>query len=170
LFMNEEKSVEANAAEPARRWFLSRATTVAMASGLAASYGTLAAMMGRFLYPATRQKKHWLLVTDVDSVPPGGSFSYRTPAGLPVTIARNGNGRTVDDFLALSSTCPHLGCRVHWETHKSRFFCPCHNGVFDPDGNPVSGPPADAKQALPRFPLKLEGNLLFIHVATERLA
>ncbi len=42
---------------------------------------------------------------------------------------------------ALSTTCTHLGCTVHWEQDKNRFYCPCHQGVFTPDGEVVSGPP-----------------------------
>ena len=50
----------------------------------------------------------------------------------------------IDRFEAYSSTCPHLGCRVHWESEEGNFFCPCHRGVFDERGVGVSGPPADA--------------------------
>jgi len=39
--------------------------------------------------------------------------------------------------------------------------------VFGPAGKPVSGPPADANQPLPSFPLKGEGNLLFIQVTLD---
>ena len=39
------------------------------------------------------------------------------------------------------------------------FFCPCHNGVFSPDGTGIGGPPGDAGQSLPRYPLKVEGRL-----------
>jgi Rieske Fe-S protein len=48
------------------------------------------------------------------------------------------NGR---DYVALSNICTHLGCRVRWITEQGEFFCPCHNGVFDKNGDVVSGPP-----------------------------
>ncbi|MBI4577262.1 MAG: Rieske 2Fe-2S domain-containing protein, partial [Planctomycetes bacterium] len=73
----------------------------------------------------------------------------------------------VEDFLALSSTCPHLGCRVHWEVQNRRFFCPCHNGSFDAAGRATGGPPAEAGQSLPRYALRLEGGLLFIELPVE---
>jgi len=66
--------------------------------------------------------------------------------------------------------CPHLGCQVHWEPQNDRFFCPCHNGVFSPDGVATAGPPAEAGQSLLEYPLKVEGNLLFIEVAQSVLA
>jgi phenylpropionate dioxygenase-like ring-hydroxylating dioxygenase large terminal subunit len=59
---------------------------------------------------------------------------------------------------------------VHWEAQNNRFFCPCHNGVFTPEGKATSGPPADAGQSLFRFPLKVENDLLFIEVSTDKLA
>jgi Rieske Fe-S protein len=41
----------------------------------------------------------------------------------------------------LSTLCPHLGCPVNWNEQQSQFLCPCHGGVFDPDGRQTSGPP-----------------------------
>ena len=45
---------------------------------------------------------------------------------------------------ALSATCTHLGCQVRWDTDTANFRCPCHGGVFDAQGNVVSGPPPRA--------------------------
>jgi hypothetical protein len=59
---------------------------------------------------------------------------------------------------------------VHWEGHKNRFFCPCHNGVFSPEGVATEGPPAEAGQRLPSYPLRVDGGLLYIEVPTQRLA
>jgi Rieske Fe-S protein len=42
---------------------------------------------------------------------------------------------------ALSATCTHLGCQVRWEPREKKFKCPCHGGVYDPEGRVVSGPP-----------------------------
>ena len=75
----------------------------------------------------------------------------------------------VDDFIALSSTCPHLGCQVHWEAAHDRFFCPCHNGVFDPSGRGLSGPPGEAGLSLPSYNLRVDNGLLFIEVPVTRL-
>ena len=145
-----------------RRSFLSRTTMVAMAGGLAAGYGAVGLMAGRYLYPAKPDAKAWLFVADLARFKPGDSLAYVTPAGATVAVARQGAKGDVSDFIALSSTCPHLGCKVHWEQPQNRFFCPCHNGAFDPTGAPIAGPPAESKQSLPRFPLKVENGLLFI--------
>jgi Rieske Fe-S protein len=130
---------EETAAPTDRRTFL-RASSLAMAGGLAAGYGTLGYMAGRFLYPSQPQQRIWLFVAEVDRLQVGKVFPYRTPAGQTISITRREEEGTVEDFLALSSTCPHLGCQVHWEPANTRFFCPCHNGVFDPEGKATEGP------------------------------
>ena len=74
------------------------------------------------------------------------------------------NEPTADSFLALSSICPHLGCRVHWEASNNRFFCPCHNGVFDPNGKATGGPPAADGQDLPHYALQVVDGALYIEM------
>lgn len=45
-------------------------------------------------------------------------------------------------FVALSATCPHSHvCLVEWDEKRRQVVCPCHRGVFDLQGNVVSGPP-----------------------------
>jgi Rieske Fe-S protein len=171
--MDSAKPTDTNPGPPPaddRRELLARAASIAMAGGLVAGYGAAAAMAGRYLYPAKAAEERWLFVATVKKLAPGASLPFRTPLGQTVTIARQTPGETADDFVALSSTCPHLGCQVHWEQANDRFFCPCHNGVFDPAGKATSGPPADAGQDLPQFPLKVEKGLLYIRVAVEGLA
>jgi nitrite reductase/ring-hydroxylating ferredoxin subunit len=48
------------------------------------------------------------------------------------------NGR---DYVSMSNICTHLGCRVRWIEDQGRFFCPCHNGVFDAQGSVLPAPP-----------------------------
>lgn len=154
-----------------RREFLGVASSVAMAGGLAASYGTLAVMAGRFLYPPSGgSTSAWVYLADLKGVKAGDSFIYRAPSGATVAVARIAAAGEAADFLALSSVCPHLGCQVHWQSQHRRFFCPCHNGTFDASGKATGGPPADAGQSLPRFPLKVEDGLLYIEVPIESVA
>jgi Rieske Fe-S protein len=108
-------------------------------------------------------------VAEAAKVKAGEVLRYQTPAGQTVTITRHGEMGTEADFLALSSTCPHLGCQVHWEPENKRFFCPCHNGAFEPSGKAIAGPPAEAGQSLPTFPLRMENGLIFIQASVEEL-
>jgi len=66
------------------------------------------------------------------------------------------NGR---DYIAMSNICTHLGCRIRWITEQGKFFCPCHNGVFDKEGNVIDGPPP---RPLDRYEVKVEDDQLFI--------
>jgi len=59
------------------------------------------------------------------------------------------------DYVAMSNVCTHLGCRVRWIADEDRFFCPCHNGQFDRQGNVISGPPP---HALDRYEVRVEGD------------
>jgi len=163
-------SDDARAETAERRQAMGWLARFGMTAGLAAAYGTLAAFMGRFLYPARPQPRGWLYVSEARRLKEGASLRYRTPSGATVNVARQRPGDDPDAFVALSSTCPHLGCQVHWEPHNNRFFCPCHNGVFTPDGTAIAGPPAEAGQSLLRYPLKIERGLLFIEVPLSEVA
>jgi len=141
-----------------RRVFL----RTAMAGGLLAGYGTWVGMAGRFLYSSPAPTRRWQFVATVQEFPVGHAMTYIAPDGQRVLVTRQAGQETAEAFLALSSVCPHLGCQVHWEPHHERFFCPCHNGVFDRNGVAQAGPPAAARQVLTRFPLKVDRGRLFI--------
>lgn len=51
---------------------------------------------------------------------------------------------------AISLICTHQQCLV--QKNQKGFYCPCHGAVFDPTGEPVSGP---AKEALSWHPVKV---------------
>jgi cytochrome b6-f complex iron-sulfur subunit len=152
-----------------RRGFLAAASQATMAGGLVASYGTLGYMACRYLYPSKPRPMAWVFVAQVPSFKLGDVLRYQTPAGQTVSITRREETGKAEDFLALSSTCPHLGCQVHWEAQNNRFFCPCHNGAFDASGKAVAGPPAEAGQSLPLYALKVENGLLFIQTPVDTL-
>ncbi len=145
-----------------RRSFLRSASTGAMLTGLAGGYGMFANYAGQFLYPSEDKSKAWQFVAVTSELSVGQSFPFTTPSGAKVVVARQTTGDSEDAFIALSSVCPHLGCQVHWEAVKDRFFCPCHNGAFDREGRPTEGPPAAANQPLTRFPLRVENGLLYL--------
>ncbi len=200
----------------ARREFLSFG---AMCCGLAAGYGTLVAMGGRFLYVSDSDDKSMALqyVTNCDSLTVGETIDYVTPLGAKIVVARQRNQmqefkkqeealeqelvetlekqteldqeqkkkleeelrqaldlkllnmrNKIDpakDYIALSSVCPHLGCQVHWQSHKKEFYCPCHQGRFNADGVGIAGPPLDAGQSLAQYNLESpDKRMLFIEV------
>jgi Rieske Fe-S protein len=62
-------------------------------------------------------------------------------------------------YIAMSNICTHLGCRSRWIAQREQFYCPCHDGVFDKNGNVVSGPPP---RPLDRYEMKIEGDQIYI--------
>jgi Rieske Fe-S protein len=160
------------AATPAltRRAALWLTARVAMAAGLAGSYGLLAWVGARFMLPAQIGRMHELFVGRVSELAIDSTLLYQTPDGRAVNITRRGTAGTAEDFVALSSTCPHLGCQVRWEGQNNRYFCPCHNGTFDGQGKATGGPPGDAGLSLPRYPLTVQKGLLYIQVPAEQLS
>ncbi len=72
----------------------------------------------------------------LSDIPAGGaySFQYGTAPGLVIKGEDGG-------LRAFSLVCTHLACTVNWNPEKRNFYCPCHDGLFDGDGNVISGPP-----------------------------
>jgi cytochrome b6-f complex iron-sulfur subunit len=75
-------------------------------------------------------------VTDEKTLPVGSGqvFPFQDTKVLVIHAA-------ADKWVALSAICTHAGCIVDWEGDKHIVRCPCHGGVYDLDGNVVSGPP-----------------------------
>jgi cytochrome b6-f complex iron-sulfur subunit len=142
-----------------RRAFLSNAF---MGAGLVASHAFAAVLGLRYLYPTRDERVQRLFVGLRSEIPPGTAIAFRAPGGRTINVVRGQHG-----FVALSDVCPHLGCRVHFESQTGEFVCPCHNGRFDGDGAPLSGPPAEMGAALPRYDVVTDGDMVFLEMSTE---
>ncbi|MFQ5796759.1 MAG: ubiquinol-cytochrome c reductase iron-sulfur subunit [Candidatus Bipolaricaulia bacterium] len=135
---------------------------VLMGVGLTLGYGVLAVEGLMFLLPERlRPRTRRLFAGLVDRYQMGSVQRFHDLQGNEILVKRSESG-----FQAFSSVCPHLGCRVHWEADKQRFFCPCHGGVFDADGVATAGPPAAAGQRLSAVPLDVDeaGGVIYIEV------
>lgn len=166
--MIDDGSTAGSMAPVSRRRFLRGGTRLLVAGGLAASAGWLLSIAVRFLLPRRGPDARWQFVALERDLQVGQTMAYLTPAGAPVNVTRLRAPAETNSFAAFSSICPHLGCRVHWEAHHKRFFCPCHDGVFDSDGRARAGPPYEEGLDLTRFPLRLERGALFIHVVVDK--
>jgi Rieske Fe-S protein len=76
----------------------------------------------RFPVVADRQSDAW---SAARRVPLGSCWLRKLPDG---------------NVLALTATCPHLGCSVDYDAEAKEYRCPCHTSAFDLDGKRKSGP------------------------------
>jgi cytochrome b6-f complex iron-sulfur subunit len=61
----------------------------------------------------------------------------------------------------IDSTCTHLGCRTRFNPESRLIECPCHGGVYDPQGQVVSGPPP---KPLAEIPARVDGGAVLVQV------
>ena len=103
--------------------------------------------------PAARAIDKKLLIRKSDI--PSGEARNVIYGNIPVVVVN----RPEKGFIAFSRVCTHLGCLVDYSERKKLFLCPCHAGVYDIEGNVVSGPPPKAMNAIP---LRIDGGNIVI--------
>ena len=109
-----------------------------------------------FLFPIRKEKTyHKYLVARTGEIPVGKAKEI-TISQKPVFVVNLGNG-----YKVLSGVCTHLGCIVRWEEQKSRFYCPCHQGIFNKTGEVTGGPPP---RSLDEYEVEVDNKLVFIKV------
>jgi quinol---cytochrome c reductase iron-sulfur subunit, bacillus type len=101
----------------------------------------------------------WRDVGPVDSFKVGDTVEVKfldaSPlpwAGVAALTAAWLRRQSVQDFVAFSVNCTHLGCPVNWLPNADLFMCPCHGGVYYKDGIVAAGPPP---RALYRYPVRV---------------
>ncbi|MBX3397077.1 MAG: Rieske (2Fe-2S) protein [Phycisphaerae bacterium] len=147
--------IDRKSAAPSRRVFFS---TCLMVAGVVAGYGVGLWNFLQYLVPLRRHTpRREMFVGTLNDLKVGSSIMVKDPRGEEIALARISDDRNnpAAGFKALSSKCPHLGCRVHWDAGRGEFLCPCHNGVFDRNGVAVSGPPAKEKKNLSTFEVRV---------------
>jgi Rieske Fe-S protein len=126
-------------------------------------------VIGYIVSPALKKSsgEEWITLGPVSAVEPGKPTPFTFSRMKEVGWKRTRINRTVyaiansDNFTVFSDVCTHLSCKVHWNEERNGFICPCHDGVFDKEGNVVSGPPPEP---LHRFEAKAENDQLMILV------
>ena len=151
--------------DSSRRSFLVR-----LIQGVHATMGaTLAYILGSaVLAPSmTRRERMWLAAVDLAGLPES------EPRTITLRIARQDGAteavdrrvvflvRAGDAVRALDSTCTHLGCRTRVNAEAGVIECPCHGGVYDLQGQVVSGPPP---HPLAELPTRIDGSRVMVQV------
>jgi cytochrome b6-f complex iron-sulfur subunit len=86
------------------------------------------------------------------TTPQGPTVNFQLNLNQPANTALNSTGGAVSAngvlvvniggaYTAIAQSCTHNGCNVGYNSSGNNFICPCHNGVFDINGNVTSGPP-----------------------------
>lgn len=112
-----------------------------------------------------RESGRWIEIGDTAGFSPGTPSNATTAVVVRdgwATVKRRQNLFIIKNesgqFVIFSDRCTHLGCAVRWSREERQFVCPCHNGMFDINGNVVAGPPPEP---LRRLDYKIsEGKLL----------
>lgn len=165
--MSEESfgSAESVGGDIGRRKFLTGiigvvATTVAAIVGIPA--------IGYLVSPGLKKQNEdqWITLGPVSSLTPGvpKGFPYSTRSkdgwvesslsGVAYAVTQDGQ-----NVIVFSNVCTHLSCRVTWQDQRNGFFCPCHDGLFDVNGEVVAGPPP---RPLDQFETKIENGQIVI--------
>jgi len=110
---------------------------------------------GRFLYPIKHKKPSPQFICLESEIPSDKPLEIKDPQGRKVLLLR----KSRVELLAIGTICSHLGCTVFYRPEKKIFECPCHQGVFDGEGNPVSGPP---QRPLTHYPTYIKEGKVFI--------
>lgn len=93
----------------------------------------------------------------LSEIPLGSTYLFQY-GGSPAILIHEEEGV----LEALSLVCTHLGCTVVWNVEKKEFHCPCHDGLFDAEGNVLSGPPPSP---LERWKVEVKGEKVVVGVA-----
>ena len=96
---------------------------------------------------------------DADSIITAGAVERFEPNSVTAFVRGKFYLARLEDggLLALSRTCPHLGCSVPWIEKEMKFACPCHGSAFDITGKVIEAP---APRALDIYPINIENKII----------
>jgi Rieske Fe-S protein len=101
--------------------------------------------VGSFIYPVIRfLNPPPVSEAAVNEVVAGKVADFQSNSGrivkfgdTPVLLVRVSQ----TEWRALSAVCTHLSCIVQYQPDRTQIWCACHNGVYNLQGQVVSGPP-----------------------------
>jgi cytochrome b6-f complex iron-sulfur subunit len=120
-----------------------------------AAFAGITAMGLRFITPKKSDFTRRIFTMHLEELPVNSSRKIMDLRGKDLVLVRTGD----HEVKAMSTVCTHLGCTVHWEEDRQEFYCPCHAGRFDKDGNVIAGPPP---APLPTYQTEIQDDNIFI--------
>lgn len=125
--------------------------------------GGVLASLASFLYPVIRfMNPPSVSEASVNEVTAGKAQDFKANSGKilkfgsrPVLLIR----LSETEWKAFSAVCTHLNCTVQYREASRAIWCACHNGMYDLNGNVVSGPPP---KPLEEYVVRLKGEEVFV--------
>jgi cytochrome b6-f complex iron-sulfur subunit len=130
-----------------------------LGTGTALGLGSLAFRFLQYLYPVVLPVKFIEVAAGSASEIPADGVRLVHLAEGPVMLEKTGN-----EIRALSAVCTHLGCIIQWDAGGKKFICPCHRGMYDINGNVLSGPPP---RPLEKIEVKLRDGQVFVLMQSQ---
>jgi len=109
-----------------------------LGSGLVISVGSFIYPIVRFLNPppVSEAAVNEVVAGKLQDLKPNSGKIVRF-GDTPVLLVRVSQ----TEWRAFSAVCTHLSCIVQYQPERTRIWCACHNGVYNLQGQVVSGPP-----------------------------
>lgn len=122
---------------------------------LAAVAASLLYPILKFIIPPYREPDEVdLLRGDYEDLKPNSTKNFMW-GSKPGILKRNEDG----SLTAFVGVCTHLDCNVSYISEQKKFFCACHEGWYDENGNNISGPPP---RPLRQLGISIEGDTIKI--------
>jgi Rieske Fe-S protein len=116
-----------------------------------------------------RQRKIWWPVGRLDEFPSGavcdgviltkGEIWPRSFGARAVFVWR----RNESEVVVFSRSCTDLGCPLTYDRGSGCYLCPCHGGIFRPDGERLGGPPG---KPMHRYAQRVRDGVLEVDIAS----
>ncbi|MEW6456009.1 MAG: Rieske (2Fe-2S) protein [Acidobacteriota bacterium] len=105
--------------------------------------------------PKRKFEENLIKIEDISTIPINGSSIYHYKDKSVILIRKDER-----EFLAFSAICTHLRCILNYQKERELLICPCHAGIFDFNGNVISGPPT---KSLMKYRVDIRGSRLYIY-------
>jgi Rieske Fe-S protein len=142
---------EKRAPSPGRRMMLGWV----VCSSVLASFSSILYPIFKFvLPPRTGELDADTVAARADELKPNSAKIFRFGA-QPAILVRMADGQ----YRAFSAVCTHLNCTIQFRDREHDLWCACHNGVYDQQGQVVSGPPP---RPLPQYAVHIRGQEIVV--------
>ena len=117
-----------------RRRFLDRI----LGTGFVSTMVAMAYPVWRYLIPpvSCEPATQSVVAAQASQVTPNSGLLFKF-GSKPGLLIRTPEG----ELQAFNAVCTHLECTVQYKADTSQIWCACHNGLYDLQGQNVSGPP-----------------------------